>query len=107
MGQAQQYPTQSGLASAIWPEVAEGTSPRNEEFDIVHGDVLTEPFGEAVGFDGPLPIDRPGVTACVQRGGVHPLDVAPMTIVPTDDGESPWCGYVQSTHERELSCNAS
>ena len=60
------------LPGAVGAEVAEGTSPGDEELDAVHGDVVPEPLGQPVGLDGPWALGRRPRGAGGQRGGGHP-----------------------------------
>ncbi len=53
VGQAQQHPDERGLARTVRTEVAERTSPGNEELDAVHRHVVPEAFRQPVRLDGP------------------------------------------------------
>ena len=68
-GEAEQGADQRGLARTVRPQVAEGGAARDEQLDLVDGDVGPEPFREAVG------LDRRGG---LQLDGVHGGNRAPI-----------------------------
>ena len=51
--QTEEDPDQGGLSGTVGPEVAERTSTRHEQLDVVDGDVGTEPLGQPMGLDRP------------------------------------------------------
>jgi hypothetical protein len=53
MSEAQQDPDEGCLPCSVGSQIAEGATARNEEFDVVDGDILPEPLGEPVSFDSP------------------------------------------------------
>ncbi len=50
----QEHPDEGGFAGSVGTEVPERTSTGDQQLDPVHGDVVLEAFGQAVGLDGPL-----------------------------------------------------
>ncbi len=69
--QTEQYPDQRRLAGAVRSEVAESTSPRHEELDVVHCDVLPESLRQTVRLHGPLGRGRLLVRGVEKGRGAH------------------------------------
>jgi hypothetical protein len=66
----EQRPDERGLAGAVGAQVAEGTSPGDQELHAVHGDVLPELLGQPMGLHRPpAPVAAGPVTGLVRAGG--------------------------------------
>jgi len=56
--QAEEDPDERRLAGTVRAEIAERATPRNEELNVVHGDVVAESFRQPVRLNGPRALRR-------------------------------------------------
>jgi hypothetical protein len=84
MCESQQHADERGLAGAVWTEVTECASPRNEEFYAIHSDVVSEPLCQSMGLHRPVALS--GLYRRCVRGECGAHLMVPLTTVPKNFG---------------------